>query len=648
MPEHDKNQNTAVIKTFEPPLRVSEAFQGREDIIKTIKEATAVNAVQLYGIGGIGKSEICRSIFWEIADNTRTKDCVAWIQYQESLKESLFGQFNELPDETAELTPDEYMNRVKNYVNRLGHSLWLFVDNADTITTEETAWLRRLACRVILTTRTKQKRIPAFEISHLPEKDALKIYQDNSEDQSDDSIPYIKQILQLADYHTQTVELLARTQYASHMSANDLLQRLQKGGFNMTGITANIDDIHADEETTALLSEHLEKIFDIAAIRDEQQLRILEGFSYLAPNTPVEADLIQSLFDLDSLDPVNELIQRGWLNVDVSAATHPISIHPVIADTVQSVCRKKAAKEGTQNASDFGRIQADYARSAPIRRLKSRLHASRGQGIKIQNALLPHCAAAAERIKQSEDRIFSSLYPDLLYEMSFIYRETGDYDSAEQYGLQALKKHGEKNPESFDVELDCSILADVYLSKGNPDKAMEYAREDERISLKKHREGTTAIAATYYLLGKIHLALNQFEQALEYAEAAKRIDEEKHGNEHPDTAPDYHLLGKIHLALNQFDQALEYAEAAKKILEEKKGKEHPDTARNYWLLGRIRLKQGQPDEALQYAAAAEKIQTEKLGSKHSYTKDTFNLLADIYEAKGDHEKAAEYRAKANE
>ena len=79
----------AEIVTLERSARPSGAFVGREDKIQEIEQAfqNGETAVVLYGMGGIGKSEICRKLFWEYANGGRV--CPAgrtgWLMWRGTL-----------------------------------------------------------------------------------------------------------------------------------------------------------------------------------------------------------------------------------------------------------------------------------------------------------------------------------------------------------------------------------------------------------------------------------------------------------------------------------------------------------------------------------------------------------------------------------
>lgn len=69
---------------------------GRKDKISEIKKAVLNNkTVVVQGIGGIGKSYICKKIFWDYHDNYADDiKHLAWIQYNDNLNQSLINAFS--------------------------------------------------------------------------------------------------------------------------------------------------------------------------------------------------------------------------------------------------------------------------------------------------------------------------------------------------------------------------------------------------------------------------------------------------------------------------------------------------------------------------------------------------------------------------
>nr|MCR4760541.1 hypothetical protein [Oscillospiraceae bacterium] len=285
--------------TIDTPVHPSEFFQGRDDDLQKIRALAGDKIVLLNGIGGIGKTEICRRIFWDYRDAlTDGVEHLGWITYDNSLCSSLHNKF---PAVTAP-DPESYQEAVRQLIGQLGKKLLLFIDNANELQPKEAEWLDALPCRMILTSRTAIGRFEKYPVDQLPPEICRKFYQEiiGMSDPEDD--PYIDEIIRRAAYHTLTVELLAKTQAAACLTAQALLEKLQTSGFSLADVMETVERRNDDDNRR--LIEHLAMVFDIAQIGDPEALRILKLFSLLAPNTPVKAQTLRDWMQISDLNAV--------------------------------------------------------------------------------------------------------------------------------------------------------------------------------------------------------------------------------------------------------------------------------------------------------------------------------------------------------
>ena len=151
--------------------KVNIADIGRSAELEEIKkEMLANNTVLVYGIGGIGKSYICRKLFWNYYDCFSDGiEYLAWIQYNGDLTQSVTSSFYDpetnldnirkkyenhpvIGDMFVKLAladkPDDKMQVIKEYFSKLEARLLVFIDNADTMTKDEKKWLNSCKCRI--------------------------------------------------------------------------------------------------------------------------------------------------------------------------------------------------------------------------------------------------------------------------------------------------------------------------------------------------------------------------------------------------------------------------------------------------------------------------------------------------------------------
>jgi hypothetical protein len=231
--ESSSSLYTSPVVTESRPLQPSNFFRGREKQLEIIKERLSGTGklMLLNGMGGIGKTEICRKLFHD-AMNGRLPEVkkIGWLTYSGSLEQTYFRQF--LPLEKPASKAVEYKKQAEAYINSLGGEFLLFIDNANEIPEKETAQLLKLNCKVLMTSRRRTMgRLHAFEIGKLEMDDCRILYRQHfnmkSFDKNSDSnynTSYAENaapdddldaIIHMADRHTLAIELLAKQQSAS-------------------------------------------------------------------------------------------------------------------------------------------------------------------------------------------------------------------------------------------------------------------------------------------------------------------------------------------------------------------------------------------------------------------------------------------------
>jgi len=144
------------VVTVSRPVQPTGFFRGRGKQLAIIKETlTGVSKLMLInGMGGIGKTEICRKLFREAINGLLPEVCkVGWLTYSGSLAQTCLHQFPAIKKPSAKQV--DYMLQAEKYINAQGGDLLLFVDNANEMTARETAQLLKLNCKIILTSRRR-------------------------------------------------------------------------------------------------------------------------------------------------------------------------------------------------------------------------------------------------------------------------------------------------------------------------------------------------------------------------------------------------------------------------------------------------------------------------------------------------------------
>lgn len=577
----------AGVITKEHPVSPSAYFLGRKTKLHDIEQAMTKKSrmVLLYGIGGIGKTELCRQLVenYTVFTGTNIVKKIGWITYQDTLKNSVYEQFSEIQADDIEA----YWTRTKQYISSQGADLLLIVDNANEITQQEISVLSGLGCKVILTSRGKRDRMENIEVEQMSEEDCCKLYRFHSKNETD-SKEDIYKIINLAARHTLSVELLAKTQQNAAISAGEMLESLQKTGFNLSEILEEIFYIHdperkKDEIWEKRFIEHMAKIFDISELRGiPEELRILRLFSLLASSTAVPVKTIKEWLELNHLNDINSIIRKGWLTRFDYKGICSVVMHPVVSSVVRYVARPD-----------------DDLAEVLIRHIADDLNIGEREIFVEKLDKIPHAEAIIKYID-----IESENYARLLHNTASIYYAQGEYGKAHEWYEKALE------------------IREIMLEKDHPDTATTYNN----------------IAGVYYVQGEYRKAHEWYQKVLEIRETVL-------GKDHPDTATTYNNIALIYSVQGRYGKALEWQQKALEIRETILGKDHPDTATIYNNIALVYCIQGKYEKALEWFQKTLEIREKVLGKEHPSTATTYNSIAGVYSDQGEYEKALEWYQK---
>lgn len=277
------------------------------------------------GIGGIGKTEICKYIFHKCRSKNAIKGIkyVGWITYTNSLVETLFSQVK--CDKNHDSIYNGYEDSLA-YLNSLGNELLLFVDNLDNSVAvdSEISRLFNLNCKLVITTRIQYfDGIKPIVIDSLNEQWATKVFKYFCPQKCSSSD--LHRIYRITQGHPLTVELLAKTINYSQDSASVIIDSIEKSGFSLEGISEAIPF----DQYNKMLIEHLKRFFSLQKLQGKyrQILYRLSLFSYAG----ISSKQI-STYKVGKYADVEYLANRGWIELSDGS----VSMHPVISDAILS------------------------------------------------------------------------------------------------------------------------------------------------------------------------------------------------------------------------------------------------------------------------------------------------------------------------
>ena len=303
---------------------------GRENDIKNINKLLdeKVSIVLIDGMGGIGKSELCRTICSQYDANNYK---IGWFDFKDSLNETL----KTIADDKMLTSPENIdieIKRVKQYLTSLNKKYLLIFDNITHLTKEEVDFIRKLKCKVLITTRNKYDGLNGiatlYPLELLEKKDCIKLFDHYSNKvHKDEETSDLEEIITRTGRHTLAIELLGKI-YNTSLKINSiksLLKELINNKFDLHNFVKANYDTKSKE-----FIKHMTKLFDIAGIKFEDQLYILKNLCILPP-LPVAGSKILEWFGDEFENDLVELSNSGWLKKE----DKNITMHNVICETLQ-------------------------------------------------------------------------------------------------------------------------------------------------------------------------------------------------------------------------------------------------------------------------------------------------------------------------
>jgi len=284
--------------------KMSSFFVGRESELDSIKKIveSGNGAALVTGIGGMGKTEICRKLFYMYEGEVGGKfRYIGWVEWNGSLQNTFYRSFLKTLDIEK---VDESFIATKRDIAKFGSDLLLFIDGANDISPDDQIELASLGCKVVVSSR--HGRIDRFEAVHtcaMSEEHCTGIYKHIREKGVRDNTA-ISAIIEKAGRITIVVELLAKAAKAKKLSDSEMLAELNACGFDLSNINEKIFE-------TKTFNQNMEKLFDISGL-NEKERGILKKFS-LFPPIPLNHDIAKRWMEQETFDLLDDLVNRSWL-----------------------------------------------------------------------------------------------------------------------------------------------------------------------------------------------------------------------------------------------------------------------------------------------------------------------------------------------
>lgn len=315
------------------PYASTRHFIGRKkNVDDTLRILMKEHAVLLFGIGGIGKTEIAKQVIKTIMNEPCKKhdiEKIAWVDYDNQDVESCIAR-GILATSLIEDKKEAWRHALRVLMDA-GKKLLLVIDNVERLDDENLLRLTQLPCKILLTSRVRELAdFSILEVEHLSRTECVTLFQKYYTKQPDTKRA-IEEIVDLADYHTVTVELLAKIANLEECSLTKFLERLKLLGFKLSDeeVMANHEKLHKEEK----IIQQLAKLFSIVHFTKEEA-------SLIVPVSVIPAMAFSYVNAREWLGQKNHknlerLVNTGWLQNVSKDGVKYYMIHSVIASAIR-------------------------------------------------------------------------------------------------------------------------------------------------------------------------------------------------------------------------------------------------------------------------------------------------------------------------
>ncbi|MDR6565025.1 MULTISPECIES: tetratricopeptide repeat protein [unclassified Arcicella] len=648
-----------------PKLNLNQVI-GRQAEIKELHTLLFENkdVVLVNGLGGIGKTTLSQAYLTRYAEEYQH---LAWVSLSGTSIESDF--INAISLEKAFGIKKEG-KETKDIFNQLLYDLkaieakpnLLILDNADASLYQFKDMLpSQPNWHILVTSRENIEGFYTNELGFLSAKDALLLFQTHCTRIKD--IEGIEKLLQTIDYHTLTIEILAKTAQLQRLDIAQLQNAIEKD------IRANVHISHHGNKIDKVYS-YLSSIFDLGKLSEMEEW-LMKQMSCL-PADFHHYDLIKELCCPESSgqeellsETLESLTSKGWLlNNDDSYKIHIIvsevtrkKLNIVIEDVVdlvENITTKLSIDASKDNPVDkfqwitFG-ITLDTLFGDETVEIIADIQNNLGLVLK-ESGNYKLAKTLLEKTIKSDIKNFGTEHPRTANKYSnlgIILQNLGDYIGAKTLFSKALilceKNFGIEHPATLII---CSNLGLVLQVLGDYDRAKELLEKALISDIKNFGTEHPNTAIKYSNLGILLQALGDYDRAKELLEKALNVDIKNFGTEHPSTTRSYSNLATLFLALGKYGEAKTLSEKAMMLNEKYLGPEHPNTAITYSNLGNILHALGEYPGAKVLLEKAMISNEKNLGPEHPNTSIAYSNLGNVLRALGDNDGAKTLLEKA--
>lgn len=315
-------------------------FCGRDKELDELHNQLSENSkIFLQGIPGIGKSELAKAY---AKKHKKDYTNIIYINYSGSLKNDII-KLDFAEDYNANEPEADRFRRHDRFLRSLKDDSLIIIDNFNTVASDDETLSTVLAysCRILFTTRSRfDEYNDSYTVEEMPDDELLglmgKLFTDADKYQA-----ILSEIIHTVHGHTFAVELAARLLEVGILDPDQLLEKLRTEKAAMD----SKDKVSAKKDgksKKATYYTHIHTLFSLYKLSSAETY-IMCNFA-LAPRNGIAAKLIALWLKLENMNFINELIERGFVQL---LPGQIIVLHPMIQEIALDETKPSVTKCNT-------------------------------------------------------------------------------------------------------------------------------------------------------------------------------------------------------------------------------------------------------------------------------------------------------------